>query len=197
MQRESALGQSRLEQIGRIHRTARSRAGADHRMDLVDEENGLFVLLDLFHHLLEAFFEIAAIACAGQQRAHVESIDRRALEHFRNFALDDFARQTFGDRRLADAGIADQQRIVLLAAAQHLDGAQDFGLATDQRIDLAILRLVVEVHAISLESGFLFLGIRAPCCRGSTLLRSASSSMPRGVLPVSAGPGRLAMPWLM
>ena len=44
----------------------------------------------------------------------------------------------FGDRGLADAGVADEQRIVLLPPAQHLDGAIDLGVAADQRVDLAV-----------------------------------------------------------
>ena len=44
-----------------------------------------------------------------------------SCQHFRHFALDDLARQAFGDGGLADAGIADQQRVVLAPAAQHLD----------------------------------------------------------------------------
>ena len=48
---------------------------------------------------------------------------------------DDLARQALGDGGLADAGIADQQRVVLLAAAQDLDRALHLGLAADQRID--------------------------------------------------------------
>ncbi len=44
------------------------------------------------------------------------------------------------DRSLADAGFADEQRIVLLAAAQHLNGAIDLGVASDHRIDLALAR---------------------------------------------------------
>lgn len=52
----------------------------------------------------------------------------------------------FGDRRFADAGLANVQRIVLAAAAQHLDGALHFVGATDQRVDLAVARELVEVH---------------------------------------------------
>ncbi len=57
----------------------------------------------------------------------------------------------FGDRGLADAGFADVERIVLLPPAQHLDGAVDLLLAADQRIDLAVLGLLVEVDAIGFE----------------------------------------------
>ena len=59
------------------------------------------------------------------------------LQHFGHLALDDALGEAFGDRRLADAGITDIERVVLGAAAQDLDRAVDLGLAADQRIDLA------------------------------------------------------------
>src|SRR5262249_7082471 len=65
--------------------------------------------------------------------------------------MDDTARKTFCNRRLADARIAYEQRVVLLAPAQHLNGAVDLRLATDQRIDLALARLLVEVDAVIVE----------------------------------------------
>ena len=80
-------------------------------------------------------------------------------EHLRHLAVDDLARQALRDRGLADAGIADQQRIVLLPAAQHLDRALHLGLAADQRIDPAVPRLLVEVYAVSVERAFLFLAV--------------------------------------
>ena len=143
--------QRRLEQVGRIHRAAGGRAGADHRVDLVDEHDGARVRLDLLDDLLQPLLEVAAIAGAGEQRAHVEREDGGVAQDFRHFAVDDAARQTFRDRGLADAGVADEQRVVLLAAAQHLDGAADLRVAADQRIDLAVARLFVEVDAIGLE----------------------------------------------
>ena len=51
----------------------------------------------------------------------------------------------FGDRGLADAGFADQQRIVLAPTAQDLHHALDLELAADQRIDLAVARQRVQV----------------------------------------------------
>ncbi len=130
-------------------------------MDLVDEHDRAGRRLKLLDHLLEALLEVAAIARAGEQRAHVERKHRRVAQHLRHFAVHDAAREAFGDRRLADAGVADEQRIVLLAAAQHLDGATDLGLATDQRVDLALARLLVEVHAIGFERVALLLGVVA------------------------------------
>ena len=63
----------------------------------------------------------------------------------------DTARESFRDRSLADTGIADKKRIVLLPTAEHLDGTVDLGVTADQRIDLAVLGLFVEVDAIGFE----------------------------------------------
>ena len=120
-------------------------------------ENRVLVLLDLLHHLLEALLEIAAIARAGEQRAHIEREHGQFGQHLGHVRVDDLARQSLGDRRLADARIADQQRIVLLPAAQHLDGALDFSLAADEWIDAPLPRLPIEVDAISFQGAFLFL----------------------------------------
>ncbi len=126
-------------------------------MDLVDEQDRARIVLDLLHHGLEPFLEVAAIARAGQQRAHVEGEDGGILQHLGHLALHDLAREAFGDGRLADAGVADEQGIVLLAAAQHLDGAQNFLLPPDQRIDAAVLGLLVEVDAVGVERVLLLL----------------------------------------
>ena len=84
-------------------------------------------------------------------------------QHFGHFVLDDLARQAFGDGGLADAGIAHEQRIVLLAAAENLDRALDFRLAADQRIDAARLGLLVQIDAIGFERlGALLVGFLAP-----------------------------------
>ena len=115
--------------------------------------------LELLEHLLQPLLEIAAIAGARQQRAHVEREHRRRRQHFRHFAVDDALGEAFGDRGLADAGFADEQRVVLLAPAQHLNGAVDLGIAADHRVDLAVARLLVEVDAVGVERLALLLGI--------------------------------------
>ena len=117
-------------------------------MDLVDEQDGALLVLQFGHHRLQPLLEVAAIARAGQQRAHVQRVDGGARQHLRHVALDDALGQALGDRGLADAGIADIQRVVLGAAAQDLDGPLDLRLAADQRIDLPGHRLLVQVHAV-------------------------------------------------
>ena len=120
-------------------------------MDLIDEQDGAGIGLELLDDLLEPLLEVAAIAGAGKERAHVEGEHGGVAQHVRHLAVDDAARQPFSDRGLADAGLADEQRVVLLPPAQHLDGPADLGLAADQRIDLALARLLVEVDAVRIE----------------------------------------------
>ena len=143
-------------------------------MDLVDEHDRARIGFDLLDDLLEPLLEVAAIARAGEQRAHVEREHRGILEHVRDFAVHDPAREPLGDRGLADAGVADEQRIVFLPAAEHLDGPADLGVAADQRIDLAFARLLVEVDAVGVERVAFFLGLIAAAALGLVLLFGAA-----------------------
>ncbi len=120
-------------------------------MDLVDEEDTLVEALHLLHHRFQPLLEVAAIARAGEQRAHVERVDHRIVENFRHIAIDDLLGQALGDGRLADTGVANQDGIVLVAPAQDLDAALDLHLTPDQRVDLSGACLFVEVHAVGIE----------------------------------------------
>jgi hypothetical protein len=106
---------------------------------------------------LQALLELAAELGAGDQRAHVQRQHALAAQAFRHFVVDDALRQTFDDGGLAHAGLADQHRIVLGAALQHLDGAADFLVATDHRVELAACsaRAVRSMQCISPAPGAL------------------------------------------
>ncbi len=149
-----AARQSRFQQIRGIHRPARGCAGADHRMNLVDEQDGVVVVFQFLDHGLQPFLEIAAIAGAGQQRAHIEREDRGAGQNLGRLALDDLLGQALGDGGLADARIAHQKRVVLAPPAQDLNATFDLGFAADQRIDVALLRFRVQIDAIFRQSRF-------------------------------------------
>ncbi len=76
-------------------------------------------------------------------------------------------RQAFDDRGLADARLADQHRIVLGAAGQNLDGAADFLVTTNDRIELAVARGLGQITGIFLERLIGVLGRRG--IRGAAL----------------------------
>ena len=115
------------------------RAGADHGVQLVDEEDDLALGVgDLLEHGLEPLFELAAVLRARDQRAHVEADDALVLQALGHVAADDALRQAFDDGGLADAGLADEHRVVLRAAREHLDDAADLLVAADDRVELAL-----------------------------------------------------------
>ena len=154
-----AARQHRLQHVRRVHRSF-GGAGADHRVQLVDEQHDLAGGVDHFlEHGLQAILELAAVLRAGDERAHVERDDLLVLEAFRHVAADDALREAFDDRGLADAGFADQHGIVLGAARQHLDDAAHFFVAADHRIELALARQLGEVAAVLLQRLVLAFGI--------------------------------------
>ncbi len=178
----------RLEQVRRIHRATGGRAGADDGVDLVDEQDRADHRLELGEHGFEALLEIAAIARAGQERAHVERIDRGVLQYLGHFTLHDAARQTLGYGRLADARIA-RHRADCSSAGGTGSGwcgrPRSRGRSADR--SCRCLRLLVEIDAIGVERvmAALFIGLafgRAP--RPRRLERDASRMRP----------GALAMP---
>src|SRR5207237_371323 len=61
---------------------------------------------------------------------------------------DDAPRQPFHNRRLADAGIADEHGIVFRAAREHLDDAPNLRVAANYRVELAAPRVLGEIATI-------------------------------------------------
>ena len=154
-----AAGEHRLEQVGGVHR-ALGRAGPDDRVELVDEQDDPALgVLDLLEHGLQPLLELAAELGAGDQRAEVERHDALVLEPLGDVAADDPLGEALGDGRLADAGLADQDRVVLGAPREDLDDPPDLLVAADHRVELAGARLGGQVAAVLLERGVGALGV--------------------------------------
>ena len=126
MTRSSPAVEHRLEQRRQIHRAAGGGAGADGRVHFVDEEDRLRRAGERGDDGLEALLEVAAEPRAGEQRARVEREDLGAAQRLGHVVLEQPRREALGHRRLADAGLADEHRVVLAAAAEHLDRALQF-----------------------------------------------------------------------
>ena len=141
---ELTAGEHRLEDAGGVDR-AFGGTGTDERVQLVDEQDDVAAGADLLQHLLEALLEVAAVAGAGDQRAEVERVELLALERLGHVAADDVGGEAFDDGGLADAGLADEHRVVLGAARQHLHDALDLLLAPDHRVELLVARELREV----------------------------------------------------
>jgi len=140
-----AGSEHRFDQVGGVHGAAGRRTGADDGVNFVDEQDRARFLFQLREHRLQTLFEIAAVLGARYQRAQVEGVDHAVAQHLRHLFVDDALGKPLGQRGLADARLAHQQRIVLAPATQHLDDAFDFQFTPDQRVDAAGKGRFVEV----------------------------------------------------
>ena len=120
-------------------------------MELVDEEDDVAALLDLLHDLLQPLLELAAVLRAGDEGGEVERVDLLALEDLGHLVRGDPLREALDDGGLADAGLADEDGVVLLAAREDLHDPLDLRLAADDRVELALLGLLREVPAELVE----------------------------------------------
>ena len=116
-------------------------------MQLVDEHDDVRIVGQLLHDRLEALFELTAILRAGDNQRDVERQNPLVGQEVRHVAVDDLLRQAFDNRRLADAGLADEHGVVLRPAAEHLLHALELVLAADERIELVLHRRLGEVAA--------------------------------------------------
>ena len=140
-----AARERRLQHVARVHRPL-GGAGADERVQLVDKEDDVALVLgDLVDHLLQPFLELTAVLRARDHAGEVELDDAPAGEGLRHLVVDDPLRDPFDDRGLADAGIADQRRVVLRAAREDLDRLLDLVGAADHRIELALSGILGQV----------------------------------------------------
>ena len=148
-----------LEHVARIHR-ALGLACADDGVQFVNEEDDLAIAVrDLFQKCLQSILEFSSELRARDHRGNVHRDQPLVLQRLRHVARDDAAREALDDRRLAHAGLADEHRVVLRAAREHLHRAADFVVATDYRIDLPFARSVREVAPVFLKRLVFVLGI--------------------------------------
>ena len=139
-----AAGERRLENIGGVER-AFGRSGADECVQLVDEDDGVLILHQLFHDGLEPLFKLAAVLGACDDERQIQRQYALVGEEAGDFAIGDALRQALDDGCLAHSRFADEHWIVLGSAAKDLDDAFEFGVASDQRIELGIHRSLGEI----------------------------------------------------
>ena len=98
---EFAPGEHRLEHVASIHRTL-GCTRADHRVDLIDEEDDLPLGFDDFlKHSFEALLELTPEFCPGNNGGEVGRSKALVFEAVGHVARDDTARETFDDGSLA------------------------------------------------------------------------------------------------
>ena len=132
-----AAGEHGLEHVAGVH-GALGRAGADHGVQLVDEQQDPPLGgADLAEDRLEPLLELAPVLRPGEHRGQVEREDGLVAQPLRHVAADDPLGQPLHDGGLADPGVADQHGVVLGLARQDLHHPADLGVAADHRVELA------------------------------------------------------------
>jgi hypothetical protein len=107
--------------------------------------------LDLVEDRLEPLLELAPVLGPGHHRRQVEGHDPLGLEALGHVAVGDAPGQALDDGGLADAGLADQHRVVLGPAGEHLDHPPDLVVPSDHRVELALTGHLGEVPPVLLE----------------------------------------------
>ena len=112
-------------------------------------------------------------------RADVERDQAPVAQRLGHVAVDDALGQALGDRRLAHAGLADQDGVVLRAAREDLDRAADLVVAADDRVELALLGRLGQVAPELLQRLHLVLGrLVGDLVRPADLVDARSTASP-------------------
>ena len=130
--------QHRLEHVAGIHGSV-CLPRANDQVQFIDEENDLALAPGyLIEDRLQSFLKFAPVLGSGDQSTHIQREDFLILQRFRDIFLRDALRQPFDDRRLADAWLADQNRIVLGLAGKDPDHIPDLIITADDRVHLLL-----------------------------------------------------------
>ncbi|MNI63046.1 hypothetical protein D3C73_1183910 [compost metagenome] len=131
-------------------------------MQFVDEQDDLpFLLRQFVEQRFQAFFELATVLGAGDQCPHVQGQQALALEAVRHFTVDDALGQAFGNGGFTHARLTDQYRVVLGAALQHLDGAANLVITTNDGVKLAVFGALGQVDGVFIQrlTGLFVVGV--------------------------------------
>ncbi len=144
-------------------------------MQLIQKQNDLALRVGHFlENRLQALLELAPELCPGDHRAHIQRDNALVLQAFWYIAIDNALAQPFDNGRLADACLADEHRVILGTATQHLNDTANLFVASDDRIEFALSRNGSQVTPVLFER-----------------LKSAFGVLRRYALPTAHGHQRL------
>src|SRR5205823_6127773 len=132
-----AARESRLQNVSGVER-AFGRTRADQGMQLIDEDNGVLIFHQFFHDGFQTLFKLAAVFGAGDNQRKIESQDAFVSEEGGHVAFGNPLREAFDDRSLADAGLTNEDRVVLGAPAENLHDSLELVVAPDERIERVV-----------------------------------------------------------
>ena len=172
MRLDLAARERRLEHVRGVD-GALGGAGADERVQLVQEEDTFSDCRISFMTALSRSSNWPRYFVPATRAPRSSWSSRLCDEHVRHVVVDDLLGEALDDGRLAHAGLADQDRVVLRAAGEDLDDPLDLGLAADHRVELALAGELGQVARELVEDGRL---ASASWAAGSTGRRGGPAS---------------------
>ena len=145
-----AAGEGGLQDVARIHGTL-ALTGGGNGVDLVNEQDDVARRLDLAQQALDPLLELAAELGTCHKAGQVEQEDLLILQPCRHLPLGNALRNALGNGGLANARLTNEAGVVLLAAAQDLDGAVDLPVAADDIIQLPLPGFAGQVLAVGIQ----------------------------------------------
>ena len=160
-------------------------------MHLVDKQDDVVGFGGLLDHVLEALLKLAAILGTRHEARQVERPDILVHEVLGHVAGCNLLSQALDDGRLAHAGVAQNERVVLGAARKNFHHTLDFLFATNYRVEFAVARLLREVGRELLKrigaAPLLLRGIRAAKERQARTRTTSASAGERTLLVLILG----------
>src|SRR5699024_11154416 len=137
----------------------------------------------------EPLLELPAVFRAGDDVRQVDGQHAHAFEVRRYLPIDDRLGEPFDDGGFADAGFADEHRVVFRAPRQYLHDTADLFSPADDRIEFVFTCLGCEVTGVFVKKGGvgLFRFVRLLRIRGGEYAPADGVDVPRELLHYAVG----------
>ena len=122
-------------------------------MEFINKDDDILAVDKFLHEAFDAFLELAAEFCAADKIAEVDIDNAFIEETVGHIILNDLDGQTFDDGGLPHSRFADEDGVVLFAAAEDLGDAHDLIIATDDGIQFILLGEFGEILSEIIEDG--------------------------------------------
>ena len=140
-------GQGRLQDVGGVHRALGIPCAGD-VVNLVNEQDDVARSLYFADQALHPLFELAAELGARHQGGQVQQEQLLIPQAGGHIAAGNALGNALGNGRFAHACLTDEAGVVLLAAAEDLNGAVDLRVPADDGVQLACPGLAGQVLAV-------------------------------------------------
>ena len=120
-------------------------------MHFIDEENDVRALCHLCHHIFEPLFKFAAVFCPGNHGWDIYRDDGFVPQHLWNVAVRNAFGKPLDHGGFANAGLADETGIILLAAGKNLDDPLGLRLASDSWVERAFFGKLGQIPPVACQ----------------------------------------------